>query len=61
MATGIIEIAAATGLFIPGLSVVTGWLLIVFFILILPANIYAAVKHVDYGLKFFKPDERTTV
>lgn len=46
--TGIIEIAAAFGLFIPTLRVVTAWLLIAFFILILPANIYAAVKHVDY-------------
>lgn len=46
--TGIIEIAAAIGLFIPGLRVITAWLLIAFFILILPANIYAAVKHIDY-------------
>jgi uncharacterized membrane protein len=28
--------------------VLTGWLLILFFILILPANIYAAVRHIDY-------------
>ncbi len=46
--TGIIEIAAAIGLFIPGVRVLTGWLLIVFFILILPANIYAAIKHIHY-------------
>ena len=46
--TGLIEIAAATGLFIPGLRVLTAWLLIIFFILILPANIYAAVKNIDY-------------
>jgi uncharacterized membrane protein len=46
--TGIIEIAAALGLFIPGLRVITAWLLIAFFILILPANIYAAIKHIDY-------------
>lgn len=46
--TGIIEIAAAIGLLIPNLRIVTGWLLIFFFILILPANIYAAVKNVDY-------------
>ena len=46
--TGIIEIAAAIGLLIPGLRVLTAWLLIVFFILILPANIYAAVKNIDY-------------
>ena len=46
--TGIIEIAAAIGLFIPSFSVITAWLLITFFILILPANIYAAIKHIDY-------------
>jgi uncharacterized membrane protein len=45
--TGIIEIAAAIGLFIPGFRVVTGWLLIAFFVMILPANIYAAIKQVD--------------
>jgi len=46
--TGIIEIGAAIGLFIPHLRVITAWLLITFFILILPANIYAAIKEVDY-------------
>lgn len=46
--TGVLEIAAAVGLLIPGVRVVTGWLLIAFFILILPANIYASINHVDY-------------
>jgi uncharacterized membrane protein len=46
--TGVVEIAAAIGLLIPALVTVTGWLLIVFFILLLPANIYAAIKHVDF-------------
>ncbi|MBN8859294.1 MAG: hypothetical protein J0H29_12955 [Sphingobacteriales bacterium] len=46
--TGIIEIAAATGLLIPGTTVIAARLLIAFFILILPANIYAAAKHIDY-------------
>lgn len=46
--TGLVEIAAAIGLLIPGLRVLTGWLLIVFFILLLPANINAAIKHIDY-------------
>lgn len=46
--TGIIEISAAIGLFIPSFRIVTAWLLIAFFILILPANIYAAIKHIDY-------------
>ena len=46
--TGVIEIAAAIGLFIPNFRSVTAWLLIVFFILILPANIFAAINHIDY-------------
>ncbi|MDX6182844.1 hypothetical protein SGQ44_11035 [Flavobacterium sp. Fl-77] len=46
--TGVIEIVAAFGLFITGLRPTVAWLLIVFFILLLPANIYAAIKHIDY-------------
>lgn len=46
--TGIIEIAAALGLFVPNIKVNVAWLLIAFFIAVLPANIYAALKHVDY-------------
>lgn len=46
--TGIIEIGAAISLLIPGLRVFTGWLLIVFFLIILPANINAALQGVDY-------------
>jgi uncharacterized membrane protein len=46
--TGILEIAAAIGLLIPSFRIVTAWLLIIFFILILPANIYAAIKNLDY-------------
>lgn len=46
--TGIIEIFAAIGLLISSLSVLTAWLLIVFFVLILPANIYAAANSIDY-------------
>lgn len=46
--TGIIEIAAAIGLFIPSFRLITAWLLIAFFMLILPANIYSAIKQIDY-------------
>lgn len=46
--TGIIEIAAAIGLLIPKFKVITAWLLIAFFVLILPANIYSAINHIDY-------------
>lgn len=46
--TGIIEIAAAIGLFIPKLRVMIAWLLVAFFILMLPANVYAATKQLNY-------------
>ena len=46
--TGIMEIIAAVGLLIPSLRVWTGWALILFFILLLPGNIKAAINHVDY-------------
>ena len=46
--TGIIEIGAATGLLIPDIERLVSWLLILFFIVIIPANIKAAVNHIDY-------------
>ncbi len=46
--TGLIEVTAAVGLLIPKLQTVTAWLLIAFFLLILPANVYASLKTVDY-------------
>lgn len=46
--TGLIEIAAAAGLLLPATRQTTAWLLIVFFVLILPANINAAIKRIDY-------------
>lgn len=45
--TGFIELAAAIGLLLPKYSKTTAWLLIVFFIFLLPANIYAAMHHVN--------------
>ena len=45
--TGLIEIAAAITLLVPAWRVPTAWFVIVFFVLLLPANIYAAFKHVD--------------
>ena len=42
IATGIIELIAAIGLLLPNTKVRTAKLLILFFILLLPANIYAA-------------------
>ena len=46
--TGVIEILAAISLQIPRLKLLTAWLLILFFIMLLPANINAAIKHIDF-------------
>jgi uncharacterized membrane protein len=46
--TAIIEIIAGLGLLIPSFRVWTGWALILFFILLLPGNIKAAIQHIDY-------------
>jgi uncharacterized membrane protein len=46
--TGVLEVLAAVGLFIPGCRLLTGWFLIAFFVLALPANVYAAINHIDY-------------
>jgi uncharacterized membrane protein len=45
--TGVIEIAAAVGLLIPQSSYITGIFLIIFFVLLLPANIYASSKNIN--------------
>ncbi|WP_428660984.1 DoxX family protein [Runella sp.] len=47
-ATGVIELLAAIGLLIPGLKVLAAWALILFFIVLLPGNIKAAIKRIDY-------------
>ena len=46
--TGIFEILLAIGLLIPNLKVITGWTLIIFLLLMLPANIYASINNVNY-------------
>ena len=46
--TGGFEILAAVGLHLPKLRKITGWMLVLFFLLVLPANIYAAIHHIDY-------------
>ncbi|MGJ8713684.1 MAG: DoxX family protein [Maribacter stanieri] len=46
--TGIFEILLALGLIIPKFQKVSGWTLIVFLLLMLPANIYASLNHVNY-------------
>ena len=58
--TGILEIILGIGLLIPNWKVYSAWILIVFFVILLPANIYAAIKQVDlqkatfdgYGLSY---------
>ena len=45
--TGIFEILLAIGLLIPKLKVLSGWALIVFLLLMLPANIYASLNNVN--------------
>jgi uncharacterized membrane protein len=46
--TGIFEILAAAGILISSAAWLTGVLLIIFFVLILPSNIAAAIRHVNY-------------
>jgi len=46
--TGFFEILAAAGLLLNSYYHITGYALIVFFAVMLPANIYAAINHVDY-------------
>lgn len=45
--TGLLEIAAAIGLMIPSIQFTTAILLIVFFVLLLPANVYASQKNIN--------------
>jgi uncharacterized membrane protein len=47
--TGIFELLGAIGVWIPRLTKLTGVLLILMLIGILPANIYSAINRVDFG------------
>jgi uncharacterized membrane protein len=46
--TGLFEIAAAIALIIPSLHIISSWSLIIFFLLVVPANINASMKRVHY-------------
>lgn len=46
--TGIFEILLAISLLIPRLQYISGWVLIIFLLLMLPANIYASINNVNY-------------
>lgn len=47
--TGILELLGGVGVWIPGLTRLTGLLLILMLIGILPSNIYSAINRVDFG------------
>lgn len=51
--TGFIEVCGAMGLLLPSFQMITAWLLILFFLLILPANIKASLDHLDYQTASF--------
>lgn len=52
-ATGLLEALAAIGLFVPQVSRMTGILLLFFFLLVLPTNIRANLKHINYETATF--------
>jgi|GEM_PF-523138 len=47
--TGILELLGAIGVWIPRLARLTGFLLILMLVGLLPANVYSAVNRVDFG------------
>lgn len=47
--TGILELLGANAVWIPGLTRLTGFLLILMLVAILPVNIYSAINRVDFG------------
>ena len=47
--TGVLELLGAVGVWIPRLERLTGLLLILMLIGLLPANIYSAINRVEYG------------
>jgi uncharacterized membrane protein len=48
-ATGVLEVLAAIGVWVPAVSGIVGAGLMVMLILFLPANVYAAFNHVPFG------------
>lgn len=47
--TGVLELLGAIGVWIPGLMKLTGVCLILMLAGILPANVYSAINHVEFG------------
>ena len=46
--TGVFEVIIAIGLHIPKIKMISGWVLILFLLLMLPANIYASINNINY-------------
>src|SRR5687767_14063525 len=47
--TGVFELLGAVGVWIPGLMKITGVCLMLMMLAVLPANIYSAFNHVEFG------------
>jgi uncharacterized membrane protein len=47
--TGVLELAGAVGLWLPGMARITGICLVLMFLGFLPVNVYAAVNRIDFG------------
>lgn len=54
--TGVLEAMASVGILISKYQKTVGWLLIVFFVVIFSANIYATLKHVNMESATFNGD-----
>ncbi len=48
-ATGVLEVALAIALWLPGLVQKVGWAIVIMLIVFLPANIYAAITSLPFG------------
>ncbi len=46
--TGVLEILFAIGLLVPSTKIITAWTLILFFLVVFPSNIKAAMQHINY-------------
>ena len=51
--SGVFEILLAITILIPRYSTIIGWILIVFLLTILPANIYGAIREINYQTATF--------
>lgn len=47
--TGVLEVLGAVGVWVPGLTRLTGLCLMLMLLAFLPANVYSAVNRVDFG------------